>query len=128
LFKERLKPENILEELNQRYHQISAFFGNLPVEIKSLLQKAERGKLHFEVELQGYGYLLKKMDSITNRMSITLIICALILGSAITMTVPFAPEWMSPYGIPLVSMAGLWIAGGLFVLLVYSIMRRRKYK
>jgi ubiquinone biosynthesis protein len=128
LVKERLKPENILDEVSQRYYQLSAFFGNLPVEIKSLLQKAERGKLHFEVELQGYGYLLKKMDSITNRMSITLIICALIIGSSITMTVPFPAEWMSPYGMPLVSVAALWAAGGLFLILVYSIIRRRKYK
>jgi ubiquinone biosynthesis protein len=128
ILKERLKPENLLEELNHRYHQFSAFFGNLPVEIKSLLQKAERGKLHFEVELQGYGYLLKKMDSITNRMSITLIICALLIGSAITMTVPFEAEWMSEYGMPLVSLGGISIAGGLFLVLVYTIFRRRKYK
>lgn len=128
LVKERLKPENILDEVSQRYYQLSAFFGNLPVEIKSLLQKAERGKLHFEVELQGYGYLLKKMDSIANRMSITLIICALIIGASITMTVTFPAEWMSPYGMPLVSVAALWAAGGLFVILVYSIIRRRKYK
>lgn len=128
IVKERLKPENLLEELNHRYHQFSAFFGNLPVEIKSLLQKTERGKLHFEVELQGYGYLLKKMDSITNRMSITLIICALIIGAAISMTVPFPDKWMSEYGIPLVSMAALWIAGAMFLALIYSILRRRKYK
>lgn len=128
ILKERLKPENLLEELNHRYHQLSAFFGNLPVEIKSLLQKAERGKLHFEVELQGYGYLLKKMDSITNRMSITLIICALLIGSAITMTVPFEAEWMSEYGMPLVSLGGISIAGGLFLVLCYTIIRRRKYK
>jgi ubiquinone biosynthesis protein len=128
LVKERLKPENVLDEISQRYYQLSAFFGNLPVEIKSLLQKAERGKLHFEVELQGYGYLLKKMDSITNRMSITLIICALIIGASITMTVPFPAEWMSPYGMPIVSLGALWAAGGLFLTLVYSIIRRRKYK
>ncbi len=128
LLKERLKPENLLEELNQRYHQVSAFFGNLPVEIKSLLQKTERGKLHFEVELQGYGYLLKKMDSVTNRLSITLIICALIIGASISMTVPFPDEWMSQYGMPLVSVGALWAAGVLFVALVYSIIRRRKYK
>ncbi|CAN5322133.1 AarF/ABC1/UbiB kinase family protein [soil metagenome] len=128
ILKERLKPENLLDELNQRYHQLSAFFGNLPVEIKSLLQKAERGKLHFEIELQGYGYLLKKMDSIANRMSITLIICALLIGSAITMTVPFPAQWMSEYGMPLVSLGGLTIAGGLFLVLCYTIIRRRKYK
>ena len=44
-------------------------------------------------------------------MSITLIICALIIGASITMTVPFPAEWMSPYGMPLVSVAALWAAG-----------------
>lgn len=128
ILKERLKPANLFEEISHKTTQLTTFLGSLPSEIKTLLQKAQNGKLHFEIELQGYGYLLKKMDSLTNRISITLIIVGLIIGSSITMTGTFPEEYMTPYGIPYVSMFGLSIAGFLFLILLYTIIRRRKYK
>lgn len=128
MIQERLKPENLYDELSDRISQFTTFFNSLPVEIKNIIQQAQRGKLHFEIELQGYGYLLKKMDSLTNRLSITFIIMALIIGSSITMLADFPPDHMTKYGINYIPMAGLVSAGGLFVILMYSIIRRRKYK
>ncbi|MEX0813311.1 MAG: AarF/ABC1/UbiB kinase family protein [Chitinophagales bacterium] len=128
LIKQQLMPKNIYNELSHRFNQFSALFGSIPVEIKSILQKTRKGKLHIEVELQGYGYLLKKMDSITNRISITLIIVALIIGSSIVTTADFSKELRIWYGMPMISVMGLSAAGFLFLILAYSIIRRRKYK
>lgn len=128
IIKARLAPQNLFNEFSYRVDALTSFLNTLPTDIRALLQKAQKGKLHFEVELQGYGYLLKKMDSITNRISITLIIAALIIGSSITMTAHFPPEQMSKYGIPYISLAGIGTATGLFVILMYAIIRRRKYK
>lgn len=128
ILKERLKPANLFSELSDRFEQISSLVSTLPVDFKQILQKAQKGKLHFEIEHQGYGYLLKKMDSLTNRLAITFIIVALIIGSSITMLAKFPDEFMTPYGIPYISFLGLVSAGVLFVILAYSIIRRRKYK
>ncbi len=129
LIAEQLKPGNLAEEARSRLSNISAFLNSFPVEVRGILQKASRGKLHFEVELQGYGYLLKKMDSIANRMSITYIICALIIGSSIALLGDFSGKDMPfYYGINQWSFAGYCIAGGLFVILSYAILRRRIYK
>jgi hypothetical protein len=81
-----------------------------------------------EVELQGYGYALKKWDSITNRMVITYVLCALIMGSSIALLGNYGPEMTYYYGINSWSFIGYCIAGGLFVILLYTIMRRRIYK
>ena len=68
------------------------------------------------------------MDSVTNRIALTFIIVALIIGSSILATAEFAPEFKSHFGLPLVSIAGFSAAGFLGVILFYLILRIRKYK
>lgn len=128
MVKDRFKPENIIQELTFQVNRINNFATTFPSEARGLFQKIQRGKLHFEIELQGYGYLLKKLDSLTNRLSITFLICSLIIGSAIMTTADFPPEAKLQYGIPWLSAMGLFIAGGLSLILFWSIIRRRKYK
>ena len=128
LMKEKYSPKNIWQDVNQRITQISSFINSFPKDVREILNKTKKGKIHFEVELQGYGYLLKKMDSIANRMVLTLLICALLIGSAITMTVDWGDRMDYIEGMPSISVYGLWIAGFFTVLLFYSIIRRRKYK
>ena len=128
LMKEKYSPHNIWHDVNQRLTSINAFLTSFPKDVREILDKTRNGKIHFEVELQGYGYLLKKMDSIANRMAITFLIMAFIIGSAITMTVDWGDRIGYIYGLPEISVYGLWCAGILMLLLFYSIIRRRKYK
>jgi ubiquinone biosynthesis protein len=128
IIQEQWSPENVWSEVQFRTEQVSSFITSIPVELREILKLTRRGKLHVEVELQGYGYLLKKLDSITNRINFTLIICALIIGSSITATVKFPPDYMTESGLPYFSVMGYTIAGILFILVVYATMRRRYYK
>ncbi len=128
LLREQLKPKYLLNELSSRTSAITSFLNTFPLEVKDIITKTSRGKLHIEIEHQGYGYLLKKLDSLTNRISITLIIMALIIGSSLIMLAELPPHAISPTGYPYLSMIGFSTASGLFVILIYSILRRRKYK
>jgi ubiquinone biosynthesis protein len=128
LLTEQLKPENLMTETVSRFSDMFSFMSSLPVDIKNIMQKANNGKLHMEIELQGYGYALKKWDSITNRLAITYIIAALIIGSSIALQGNYGPEMKYYYGINAWSFTGYSIAGGMFVILLYMIMRRRIYK
>ncbi len=128
ILKEQLQPQNLFNEAIFRFEQIFSLVSGLPQDLRVILQKINKGKIHIEVELQGYGYLLKKMDSLTNRLSLTLVIVALIIGSSISMTADFPAEARGPYGLPYVSLIGISIAAGLCLVLVYATLRRRKYK
>jgi ubiquinone biosynthesis protein len=128
LITEQLRPENLANEAQSRFSNLYSFLNSIPMELRSILQKTQRGKLHFEVELQGYGYALKKWDSITNRYVVTYIICALIMGSSIALLGHYPPEMQFVYGINKWSFIGYCIAGIMFVGLAYTIMRRRVYK
>jgi len=128
MMKEKYSPQNIFTDVTDQFGQINSFLTAFPKDIKTLLSKAQRGKLHFEVELQGYGYLLKKMDSVANRISLTFLTVAFVIASAISMTATFGPDMKYIYGLPEISVYGLWTAGFFLLLLFISVMRRRKYK
>ena len=128
IIKEQYSAKNLLTDLTDKGSQLAGFINNFPAEIKSILQQARKGKIHFEVEHQGYGYLLKKMDSLTNRIILTLVIVALVIGSAITMTMEQTADLQTYKGIPSISIAGLSTAGFLCLILMYATLRRRVYK
>lgn len=129
LIEDQFSLKNIANEISFRAEQVNELMTAWPRDIKEIISKLRKGKLHLEIEHQGYGYLLKKLDSLTTRIAFSLIIAALLVSSSIVITVPFPDTMISPsYGIPYLSVAGIWIAGGLFILLIYSIIRRWKYK
>lgn len=128
ILQDQWKPRNVLTEVQHRGEQVYSFVSNFPMEVREFLRIARKGRFHMEVELQGYGYLLKKLDSITNRLIFTFIICALVIGSSILATASFPKNQIGPYGLPYVSVLGYGIAAGLFVIVVYATLRRRIYK
>ncbi|MDB5282035.1 MAG: AarF/ABC1/UbiB kinase family protein [Bacteroidota bacterium] len=129
LLTDQLKPENIAQEAAQRFSNITGFLNSFPVELRGILQKISKGKLHTEVELQGYGYALKKWDSISTRQSLVNIICSLIIGSSIALLPTTYPEGMKfYYGINKWSFIGYCAAGVFFTIWVYAIVRRKVYK
>ncbi|HIF14839.1 MAG TPA: AarF/ABC1/UbiB kinase family protein, partial [Bacteroidetes bacterium] len=128
IIKEQLSPANLYRNLEGRFNEFSSMISSFPNEVKVIMKKARQGKLHFQVEHQGYGYLLKKMDSITNRIVLSIIISSLIVASAITMTMEMGPDLPTYKGLPQISITFLTIAGWISLILAYSVIRRRKYK
>ena len=128
LLTDQLRPENLAAEASQRFSNLTGFLNSFPVEMRGVMQQIAKGKLHSEVELQGYGYALKKWDSISTRQSLVNIICALMLGSSIALLGKYPDEMQFVYGINKWSFIGYCIAGGLFVVWLYAILRRKVYK
>ena len=128
LLTEQLKPENLAHEAAQRMSNLSGFLNSFPVELRGILQQISKGKLHTEVELQGYGYALKKWDSISTRMSLTYIICALMISSSIALLANYPEDMKFYYGMNKWSFMGYTIAAGLFMVWLYALIRRKIYK
>jgi ubiquinone biosynthesis protein len=128
LLTEQLKPENLAQEAQQRFSNFASFLNSFPVELRGILQQISKGKLHSEIELQGYGYALKKWDSISTRTGLVYIICALMISSSIALLANYPEEMKFYYGMNKWSFMGYCIAGGLFIIWVYAILRRKVYK
>jgi len=92
----------------------------LPQDLRQLLRAARRGKLQMQVELLPLKQFGDQIDRATSRLAISIVIAALIVGSAIVFTVE--RHTLLPGGISfgLLSFIGA-IVGGIWLL--FSIWR-----
>ncbi|MCI5055362.1 MAG: hypothetical protein MRY83_04590, partial [Flavobacteriales bacterium] len=128
IFSSKYSPKNIINAITEHLEQDISVWRAFPHDFREIVTKFKKGQLNFKIHHEGYGYLLKKLDSLTNRVTLAMIIVSLIIGSSITMLADFEPHQKTDYGIPYVSLAGFMGAGFFFLILSYAVIRRRKYK
>ena len=110
-----------------RASEIGALINSIPVEVRAILKKTRQGKLHVQIEHQGYEPLLRKMDRVVNRFILTFIIFTLVLGSSILATIPMENKFvMESIGIPYISVAGYIFSVFLGTILLFAVLRTRK--
>jgi len=92
----------------------------LPREVRDTLHSISRGSLQVHIDVSQLERMTERLDRAASRLTIGLITAALIIGTAIVMTVDTGPRWL---GLPLLGALGFVAAGigGLWVLV--SIMR-----
>ncbi len=122
LIQDRFSQENISNEIYTNLSQITSFAASFPSEVRDILKKLRKGKLNIQIEHQNYDVPLHRLDRIANRMSLTLVIVALLISSAIIRTTEVNAAaggqefaWLSSTGFTLASF--------LCVVLLYNIFR-----
>lgn len=105
----------------RRLVQIS---GQLPHDLSRLLRNARRGRIQVHIDLAHLQRVGNQIDRAASRLSIALVIAALIIGSSIIMTVGSGPQLM---GLPALGVLGYIgaVGGGLW--LVRSIARAGRH-
>jgi len=93
-----------------------ALVAGLPQDLRRLLRAARRGKLQVQVEVLPLKQFGDRLDRAASRLAISIVTAALIVGSAIVMTVEHAPGLP---GLPSFGLLGFIaaVAGGIWVLL-----------
>ncbi len=92
----------------------------LPREARFLLRKLQRNQLVVNFEHRGLERSIEEMDRASNRLSFSLIIAALIIGSSIIMQAHAGPRLL---GFPLLGVLGFLFAGFLGLWLAIAILR-----
>lgn len=123
---EQFSFENVSTELSITLSQIGSLIYKFPGEAKMIMTKLRKGELNFHVEFNGLDKVLEEIDSVANRLSITLIICALIIFSGISLTVDFSKQIPAFLGISYVSFSGLVITLVLVIILLVLTIRKRQ--
>jgi ubiquinone biosynthesis protein len=87
----------------------------LPHDLSSLLRRARRGRLQVGLELTHLRRVGDQLDRAASRLSLALVIAALIIGSSIVMTVSGGPTLL---GLPAFGLLGFMgaVVGGLWLL------------
>jgi len=85
-----------------------------------MLRRFQEGRLEIEVRHEKLEDLELHVDKASNRLSFSLIIAAIIVGSSIIMQTQIGPLLL---GFPVIGVAGYFVAGFLGLWLVWAILR-----
>jgi len=117
---ERLTLGHSWRRLQGRLAEVGDLLGELPREARFLLRKLQRNQFVLNFEHRGLERLIDELDRSSNRLSFSLIIAALIVGSSIVLETYTGPTFL---GLPLLPLMGYVSAGLLGFWLAISILR-----
>jgi ubiquinone biosynthesis protein len=117
---ERFSPKNISTQASRIAVAYTSLAKNLPHDIKEFINRLNRNQFKIDLEHRGLEKLVTDLDRSSNRVSFSLVIGSLIVGSSLVMQIEKGPM---VFGFPLLGLLGYSIAGLLGLWLAVGILR-----
>ncbi len=124
LMKMRYSPSRMAREVMDVAYDLDKTAKVLPGQLRQLMKKMINDKFTIDFVHIGLENLIDEIDRSSNRLSLGLIISALIIGSSLIMMTGQGPFFM---GFPVLGFVGFVTAGVLGLLLAIVIIRSRKF-
>ena len=124
LLEVKFSGKKLIKKVGSGLVQTSRLIEQLPEDVSEIVEKIKAGKLHVEFEHKGLTPFLKKMEVVSNRLSFSLVLAALILGSAIMVIADVPPHF---YNISIMGFIGFGISGLLALKLLVSIIKHGNF-
>lgn len=118
--RDRLSPKSAIKDLFGNVNSYMNLIRSLPKDIKEILNRINRDKFKIDLEHRGLDRFINELDKSINRLSSSLIIAALIIGSSIVMQTGKGPLLL---GFPLFAFMGYSIAGLIGLVWLIAIIR-----
>jgi len=109
--RERYSPSHIAKETAAAAQAYLSLFKNLPREIREILKKINRNKFRIDLEHRGLDRFGRELERSANRVSLSLILAALIIGSSIAMQSGQGPLLFGLPGFALIGYASAAVVG-----------------
>jgi ubiquinone biosynthesis protein len=81
----------------------------LPVQLPRLLDLVTEGDLDLGMRIRGQDVILQHLDRLGNRLAISILVAALIIGLALVVFAGDGGGWLAPAGFAAVVFLGLWL-------------------
>ena len=120
---ERKSPQRLLFKLSNDLSEFYHLMVLIPRQLSKTLRKMEEGIFKLELQHRGLENLINALDKATNRLSYSLILVAIIIGSSLIMQTDKGLQFM---GFPVIGVMGYIISGILGLGLVIMILRSGK--
>lgn len=120
---ERKSPHRLLLKLSNDLSELYHLMILIPRQLSKTLKKMEEGVFQVEFQHRGLENLIHALDKTANRLSYSLILAAIIIGSSLIMQTDKGPHLM---GFPVIGILGFLVAGILGLGLVVMILRSGK--
>ncbi|UCD65305.1 MAG: AarF/ABC1/UbiB kinase family protein [Deltaproteobacteria bacterium] len=121
---ERWSPSQVWRRFTRQLRFYLKLQSNLPGAIQRILQKVEQGELNIQFKHENLGGLQKSLDNVSNRLSFSIILASLIIGSSMIITTGVKPLI---FGYPAIGLVGYLISAILGMVVVINIFRSRKF-
>jgi ubiquinone biosynthesis protein len=119
----RMAPGAVLRRGLETASGTLALLGELPGDLSRLLRAVRKGRFEVRVDVPHVKRLGHQVDRAANRVAIGNVTAALVIGSAIVMTVPGGPKL---FGLPAFGLIGFTVSGAFGLVLLVSIWKTRK--
>ncbi len=120
IVKDRYTIGHIGKEMTKVIQSYQALGKSLPLDIKEFINRVNRNKFKMDLEHRGLESLIHNLDKSSNRISFSLVIAALIIGSSLIMQIDKGPML---FGFPLLGLIGYSVAAFLGFGLAIAILR-----
>ncbi|HKL27003.1 MAG TPA: AarF/ABC1/UbiB kinase family protein [Desulfuromonadales bacterium] len=120
IVQQKMHPGNISRDLWKVMNAYGSLVRNLPRDIKEFLNRLNRNQFKIDLEHRGLERLVTDLDRSSNRISFSLIIGSLIVGSSLIIQTDKGPML---FGLPLLGLLGYLIAGAMGLWLAIGILR-----
>jgi ubiquinone biosynthesis protein len=124
LIKAKLNPKRLLRELLTGGRKLFNNLSDLPEELDYILNLLKNKELSINLRHVGIEQFIAKLDIITNRISIALIVAALIIGSSLIMLSDKGPLFLD---YPVIGLSGYLLAVFFGGWLVISILKSGRF-
>ncbi len=127
LLKERISLKHTLWEAASTLHDLEGMLRVLPRRIDLLSEQLERGEMTVGIDVRHLAQALRKLDAIGNRLSFSIVVAAIIVGSAMVLLGGERAVFRLPFtniGLP-IPQIGFIMAGLLGTWLLFSIARSK---
>ncbi len=118
--RQKFSPKRVSGEINQILGSYLNLARNIPRDLKEIINRINRNKFKIDLEHRGLDKFTADFDRSINRLSTSMILAAMIIGSSIIMQTDKGPKIM---GFPMLAFMGYTIAGIVGLWLVYAIIR-----
>ncbi|MCU0446845.1 MAG: AarF/ABC1/UbiB kinase family protein [Microscillaceae bacterium] len=126
LIAEQFSFKNQRNELTYTFTQLLTLLYIFPIEVKNILRQLRNGEITINYTLKKFEEIPRHINIIGNKLVLTLLICSLMITSAMMMQSPLAASASRLFGLPYWSALGFAAAGFLGIwLFLYTIFRRR---
>jgi ubiquinone biosynthesis protein len=117
----KFKPEKLVEDVMDMLRQSLRLFKTFPDDTMEIMRLAKTGKLSFSIKIENLDRMLINQDQTSNRISFSIVIAALILGSAVVINSNVPPML---FGVSLIGIAGFVAAAVMGIWLLLAIISK----
>jgi ubiquinone biosynthesis protein len=124
LLLQRINPVNIFKSLLFSSVDLASIIREIPADAEEIIKKIKEGTINMNLEHRGLDNLVQTFNKVVNRVVLSLLQAALLISSALIILAKIPPRWNE---ISILGLGGFLISGILALILIYRIIRDRKW-